>query len=289
MRSMSTFLLSCGLFALAVYGILGVMLAGSQAQPAPPTRFDRVAMLSHLAHHVMLPTYLAFEAEATDLQRATLELCEEPSRIRLATVQAHWKRAAKLWKRSEAFQLDLTQTYANSIGFWPTRPRRLWLALVSETPITPEFVENMGVAAHGLSAMEQLLFDAKASPSGVLHAMQQGPMAKRWCPYFTAMAVHLAAQAKAVAQLWRPEGGDFSGQVARAGQGSRAYPTSHQAISDVVNQLVSAVDGVQHKKIGKPLLGNGRKPWPNAVEVGRSGVSAALTIATLTLEGAFAI
>lgn len=106
-------------------------------------------------------------------------------------------------------------------------------------------------------------------------------------PFFTAMAVHLAAQAKAVAQLWRPEGGDFSGQVARAGQGSRAYSTSHQAISAVVNQLVSAVDGVQHKKIGKPLLGNGRKPWPNAVEAGRSGVSVALTIATL--EGAFAI
>ncbi len=286
MRPPST--LAClGFLALAVYSLLGCELAWSQPHKPSQTRCDRTAMLTHLAHRIMLPTYLAFEAETMALQRATAELCEAPSADQLKKAQASWRRATELWRRSQAFQLDLTQTYAKSIGFWPTRLRRLRVALAGDEPITPDFVETMRVAAHGLLAMEQLLCDVKAGKTGVLHAIKAGPMAKRWCPYLLAMATHLTDQAKAVAQLWRPEGGDFIGKIAGAGQGNTTYPTSHQAISDIVNQLVTAVEESARKKIGKPLRGNGRKPWPNAVEAGRSGVSAALVIATL--EGAFAI
>jgi len=145
----------------------------------------------------------------------------------------------------------------------------------------------MGAAAHGLSAIEYLLFDAEGGPTEVLQAMQTGPMAQRWCPYLVAMATHHADKALAVAQLWRPEGGDFSGTVARAGHGGTMYPTSHRALSDIVNQLVAAVEAVQNTKIGKPLRGNGQKPWPHAVEAGRSGTSTALLLATL--EGALAV
>ena len=276
-----------GLLALALHSPLGFEWAWGQPRTPPPTRFDRTTMLTHLAHHVMLPAYLAFETEATDLQRATAALCEAPNAARLEKAQASWRRAAEQWRRSEAFQLDLTQTYAKSIGFWPTRPRRLRAALAGNQPITPDYVETMGVAAHGLLAMEQLLFDTKTGNPGVLHAIQAGPRANRWCPYLLAMANHLATQAKAVAKLWRPEGGDFSGKVAGAGQGDTTYSTSHQAISGIVNQLVTAVEEVARKKIGKPLRGNGRKPWPNAVEAGLSGASVALAIASL--EGALAI
>jgi predicted lipoprotein len=275
------------LLALAALSVFGFQLTSRQPNTPPPTPFDRSQMLAHLAYHVMLPTYLEFEGEAKALQHATSQLCDAPTISRLEAAQAHWRQAASGWKRSEAFQLDLTQTYAKSIGFWPTRPPRLRLALTSTQPITPSFVEAMGAAAHGLSAMEHLLFDAEAGQTAVLQAIQNGPMAKRQCPYLVAMATHLADKAQAVAQFWRPEGADFSGTVAHAGQGGTTYPTSHQAISDIVNQLVSAVETVQNNKIGKPLRGNGQKPWPHTVEAGRSGASTELILATL--EGAFAV
>lgn len=286
MRYPST-LVGLGLLALAVCGVFGLKWASSQSPASPQTRFDRKAMLTHLAQNIMLPAYLEFEAATAALQRTTAELCDAPTMARLEAAQASWKHAAMLWKRSEAFQLNLTRTHAKAIGFWPTRPRRLRLALVSGQPITTAFVETMGAAAHGLSAMEQLLFDAKGGHTAVLDAIQQGPMAKRWCPYLVAMAAHLTSNARAVAQLWRPEGGDLSGSISRAGQGSTMYPTSHLAISHIVNRLVSTVELALLKKIGKPLHGNGRKPWPNAVEAGYSSTSTALTIATL--EGALAI
>lgn len=276
-----------GWLALVVCGVFGFELANSQSQAPPATPFDRSEMLAHLAHHVMLQTYLDFETAAEALQRDTALLCEAPTVARLEAAQASWQQAALQWERSDAFQLNLTRSYAKSIAFWPRRPRRLQLALVSEEPITPAFVEAMGAAAHGLSAMEQLLFDADARQTAVLLAIQEGPLAKRWCPYLAAMAVHLADKAQAVARLWRPEGLDFSGKLARAGQGDTLYPTSHRAISDIINQLVSAIETVLNDKIGKPLRGNGREPWPNAVEAGRSGISTALLVATL--EGALAV
>jgi hypothetical protein len=275
------------LLALAALGVFGFTLTSRQPHLPPPTPFDRAQMLAHLAYHVMLPTYLEFEDAAQALQHATSQLCDAPTMPQLETAQARWRQAASVWKRSEAFQLGLTQTYAQSIGFWPVRPRRIRLALTSAQPISPAFVETMGAAAHGLSAIEYLLFDAEGGQTAVLQAMQTGPMAQRWCPYLVAMATHLADKAQVVAQLWRPEGGDFSGTIARAGHGGTTYPTSHQAISDIVNQLVSAVETVQNTKIGKPLRGNGQKPWPHAVEAGRSGTSTALMLATL--EGALAV
>ena len=280
-------MLGLGLLMLIASGVFGFPLAHCQPQKSPAPPFDRSAMLAHLAYDVMLPTYLNFETAAVALQDATAQLCEAPALARLEAAQARWRQAALHWKRSEAFQLNLTQLYAKSIGFWPTRERRLRQALMSDEPITPAYIENMGVAAQGLSAMEYLLFDAEAGQTAVLQAMQEGPMAKRWCPYLVAMSAHLVEKAHAVARLWRPKGTDFSGTVAHAGQGGTIYPTSHRAISDIVNQLVSAVETVLNSKIGKPLRGNGRQPWPNAVEAGRSGSSKALLIATL--EGALAV
>ena len=274
------------LVALVICIVLGFASVMSQSQTPSPV-FDRSDMLAHLARRVMLPAYLAFEAETVALQRAATALCEAPSMGQLEAAQASWKRAAELWRRSEAFQLGVTRSYAKSIGYWPTRPRRLQLALTSEEPITPAFVEAMGVSAHGLSALEQLLFDDRIGEAGALRAIREGESAKRRCGYLVALTAHLAGRAQAVAGLWRPEQGDFSGNIARAGQGGAAYPTSHQAISEIVNQMVSAVEVTMLKKIGKPLHGNGRKPWPDAVEAGRSGASTALALATL--EGAFAI
>ncbi len=219
MRQPST--MTCfGLLALAACGVLRFELASSQPH-TPPMPFDRAEMLAYLAYNVMLPTYLDFAAAAASLQRATARLCEAPTTARLEAAQASWKQAAALWKRSEAFQLDLTRSYAKSIGFWPTRPRRLRLALMSGQPITPDFVKAMGVAAHGLSAMEHLLFDGEFGSTAVLRAIQEGPMANRWCPYLVAMTAS-RRQSQAVAQLWRP--GAASATTWRAGQGGATYP-----------------------------------------------------------------
>jgi predicted lipoprotein len=275
------------LLAPVVGIIFGLQLANSQPQKASATPFDRDAMLAHLAYHVMLPSYLDFEAAAKALQSDTDQLCQAPALDRLEAAQASWTQAALTWNRSEAFQLNLTQTYAKSIGFWPTRERRIQSALGDDKPMTAAYIESMGAAAHGLSAMEYLLFDTDARQTAVLQAMQEGALAKRWCPYLVATAAHLVDKAQAVARLWRSEGQDFSGKVARAGQGGTLYPTSHRAISDIVNRLVSTVETVANGKIDKPLRGNGLQPWPNAVQAGRSGTSKALLIATL--EGALAV
>ncbi len=175
----------------------------------------------------------------------------------------------------------------NRLGSGPQESAGYRAPLRDNKPITPTYVDSMGAAAHGISAMEYLLFDADAGQTALLQAMQEGALAKRWCPYLVATATHLVDKAQAIARLWRPEGLNFSGKVAHAGQGETLYPTSHRAISDIVNRLVSTVETVANGKIGKPLRGNGRQPWPNAVQAGRSGASKALLIATL--EGALAV
>jgi predicted lipoprotein len=242
-------------------------------------------MLAHLARQVMLPTYVRFERAAATLHDATQTLCAAPTLSHLETTQQAWRQAAVLWKRTGAFQLGPTHAFAAAIDFWPTRPRLLQSALQAPAPMTLARVESMGAGAQGLPALEYLLFDPQSDTAAVLERFLVGPTATSRCAYLVALTAHLAQQAQFVAKLWRPEGLDLAGEVARAGHGSTTYRSVHRAISAVVNHLLQAVETLQNKKISKPLRGNGRTPWPQAAEAWRSGDSVAHMVGSL--EGAF--
>jgi predicted lipoprotein len=74
-------------------------------------------------------------------------------------------------------------------------------------------------------------------------------------------------------------------ELAQAGQGSTAYPIVHTAVSDIVNRLLAAVEKLYKHKLGRPLHGNGRSPWPEWVEAWRSENS--LTNISENLQGLY--
>lgn len=280
-RRLLTFSLACWLTTLPG----DICLRAATAAPSPSNAFDRHRMLAHLARQVMLPTYVRFERAAATLHEAAQALCAERTLSHLEATQQAWRQAAILWKRTEAFQLGPTHTFVAAIDYWPARPHLLQRALQASASMTLARVESLGARAKGLPALEYLLFDPQSDAAAVLERFREGPPAASRCAYLVALTAHLAQQAQFVVQLWRPEGLDFVGEVARAGRGSATYRSVHQAISALVNHLLQAVETLQNKKIAKPLRGNGRTPWPQAAEAWRSGYSVAHMVGSLA--GAF--
>lgn len=244
--------------------------------PAPETpgaAFERSRMLDHLARHVMWPTYAEFASATSLLPELTAQFCAALSVEQLAALQQAWRRAVAPLQRSAAFRLGPAIGLAAAVDFWPSRPQVMQRVLGNPLPITAEFIESAGAAARGVSAIEYLLFDADGGNAAIMAQFRDGLKGERRCAYLGGLSQHLTQQAQFVANAWSPDGGNFVAELAKAGHGSVVYPTVHAAVSDVVNRFIVALEKVYKDKLGRPLHGNGRAPWPDWVEAGRSGNS----------------
>jgi predicted lipoprotein len=249
--------------------------AAPTASEGPATAFDRSRMLKHVARQVMLATYTDFATATRPMPELATQFCAALSMGHLTALQQAWRQAVVPLKRSEMFRLGPAAGLISAVDFWPSRPPLIQKALADPQPITEEFIESVGAAARGVSALEYLLFDPEGSNSALITQFRDGLKGKRRCAYLTGIIGHLAQQAQGVATAWSPDGGNFVAEVATAGQGSATYPTAHKAVSDIVNRLLAALEHVHKNKLGRPLYGNGKSPWPTWVEAGRSGNSLA--------------
>jgi hypothetical protein len=243
-------------------------------------------MLAHLARRVMWPTYVELATATQALPPLATQFCAALSVGHLTTLQQAWRRAVAPLKRSEAFRLGPGILLVSAVDFWPTRPPLIEKVLGNPQPITEEFIELVGAAARGIAAIEYLLFDPDRGDTTIIAQFRDGLKGKRRCAYLLGIMKHLAQQAQLVENAWNPSGGNFVTELALAGQGSTTYPTVHKAVSDVVNRLLAAVEKLHKDKLGKPLHGNGKSPWPESVEAWRSGNS--LTNVMENLQGLYA-
>jgi predicted lipoprotein len=261
--------------------------AALPAKDIPETVFDRSRMLEHMAKRVMRPTYVELATATQALPPLASQFCAALSVGHLTTLQHAWRRAVAPLKRSEAFRLGPAILLASAVDFWPTRPRLIQKVLGDPQPITDEFIALAGAAARGVAAIEYLLFDPDGSDTAIIAQFRDGLKGKRRCAYLLGISKHLAQQAQLVEHAWSPTGGNFVAELTQAGHGSTTYPTVHQAVSDIVNRLLAALEKLHKDKLGKPLHGSGKSPWPEAVEAWRSGNSLANILENL--QGLYAV
>jgi predicted lipoprotein len=146
-------------------------------------------------------------------------------------------------------------------------------ALDIQQPFTADLVESAGAAARGFAAIEYFLFDPEGGNPAIIQQFREGLQGKRRCAYLMAIIRHLIQQVEIVANAWSPHEDHFLVELIRAGKGSPTYPTVHQAISDLVNRMIEGLEKAMKNKLRKPFQGNGKTPWPEAVESWRGANS----------------
>jgi uncharacterized protein len=150
---------------------------------------------------------------------------------------------------------------ALAIHFWPD-PKGLGLkaqrALLAgdTTSLTPEAMAQQSVAARGLPALERLLYPAEALPPSA-------------CPLILATADDLARMADEMDAAWGP----YGDLLLTAGQpGNTAYLSPDEATQALFTQLVTGLEYIADRRIGRPL-GTFDKPRPELAEARASGRS----------------
>jgi predicted lipoprotein len=154
--------------------------AGCSNDPGA-TASDAKPVLVDVTNGVILPTYRATDAAAESLRVAAKALAAAPSEATLASTQAAWRAARKVWHQTEAFRFGpvKTKNISSAVDFWPARLETIEGVIAGTDPITPASFEELGSNAKGFMALEALLFDSAAGDAAALARLTTAPDAAR--------------------------------------------------------------------------------------------------------------
>lgn len=261
---MSSFVLRAAAFA--AMGALACGDDGGGEIPIDaPDGFDRAAMLRHLADEVFVPVHEEAAARAAALPGAIEAYCTAlgtgPAETEGAAARAAWGEAIDAWEAVDAALVGPAETNMRAL-----RDRVYAWPLLSTCGIDRDVVRYANDPAsydpaaalanvRSLSAIEYLLHPTSSAhtcpttPAGWDALGADLPRAR--CRLARALAGDVAATTEALAQAWRPAGGNYAGNLAAAG-GSGSTIESAQAAVNLVSDALFYVDKmVKDMKVGE--------------------------------------
>ncbi len=245
---------------LLASGAVGGLVVCTQSTGS--TTDGRRPLLESWGERVIMPTYRAFELEASVLAEKSGAFCTTPSAAALQEARDAWRSARSPWKQAEVFSfgphVDVPLRLGPKIDTWPARIDSIEEVLADSAPIDGD---ALGSTQKGFVVIEYLLFQPDVDVEAEFAALP------RRCTYLLATTQDLALRAELMRQAWDPEDGNYLAELTQAGQGSEAYPSVQLAVSELANRMVFTLENMQRDKLGKPL-GNasGGSPQPTSVE-----------------------
>jgi predicted lipoprotein len=246
--------------------LVGCGSEGNRTPDAAPDGFDRSALLDHVANRLLLPIQNTAATRAAALPVAIDAHCDALDAgtpgTTLDAARAAWVETIDAWQRAESVLIGPAamdnKTLRSYIYAWPSiatceidRDTASRFADPSSYDINAKLIR-----VRSLSAIEYLLYPPSAdhtciaAPPGWGGLGADVPRAR--CRLAEAIAIDVAAKTAAVATAWRPDGGDYVGQLVRAGQGGSSFATAHEAVNVVAGGLFYVDYIVKDMKIAEP-------------------------------------
>jgi uncharacterized protein len=271
LQSVHTFALSLAVpVAIAATGCGN----GSPARPdAFDTTFDRNALLANLASNVLLPIQADVDAKAALLPAAIATYCDAldagSAGTTLDTARTAWGAAVDAWERADTVRVgpaDMDNgALRDRIYAWPSlAPCDIDRDVLTHwnTPGSYDLSTKLG-RQRSLTTIEFLLYppsndhNCAVEPSGWTALQPDLPRAR--CRLAHTLAVDVAAAASELHTAWRADGGDYVGQLARAGTADSSLPSAHEAVNLVSNSFFYIDRVVKDMKLGEAagiVMGN---------------------------------
>lgn len=233
----------------------------------PFTRSDLLAQIGQCA----LDGYRRASETTGALAVAVRAYAAAPTETSLATARSAFTAAMPDYERIELLQFGPfgPKTAPGGAGLrdlvysWPNSSR----CLIDETIVdrsyeNDDFPAKGLVSARGLYALEYLLFhdgpnaclpNAAINAEGLWDGVGAEERARRRAKYAAIVADDVAARLSDVVQRWDASGGNFLGELATAGKGSRHFGSEQVALNSVMDALFYVDLDLKDAKLGRPL------------------------------------
>jgi len=229
---------------------------------------DQASVLSGLVKEVVLGMAREVRAESKTLHAAVRALSSEPSLERQRAAQSAFKRTTLAWKQAFAFRAG---PFASSeafqhAAFWPARLTVIDTVLGERAPVDEYLVQQLGVDARGLYALEYLLFDENHARTMVLTG---DPHAERIRAFALELSVNILGYADRIQRLLG-DGHEYAESFSKAGK---------QSVDTLAVQTLDTLSVVTGKFARIERARSEDRPLPFAVEGYFSGSSLEIVLA----------
>jgi predicted lipoprotein len=261
--------------ALAVAGLLKAACDGGKDGPGDEVDDVLAAMLADLGPRVVSPALARAGDAAGSLEAATTAWRDATAaggdgEVERAAAQTAWWALMSAWQEVELHQIGPAGSSITAVGgadlrdevySWPTVNR----CRVDQETVTAEwdaddFFETRLLNVYGLDALEFLIYappgenDCGATvdinAEGTWDALGVEGVQRNRAAYAAVLAAHVRANVDALQTAWDPAGGDFTGQVAGAGESGSVYESATQALNAVFDGLFYLEVVTKDRKLG---------------------------------------
>jgi predicted lipoprotein len=243
-----------------------LLLLLALAAPAA-AQVDHAALAERALNGHILPGFERLGAAIEALDDAAEAACA--AQATMQAVEAAYADAFDAWARIQHIRFGPAEEDNNgfAIEFWPdtkgSTPRTLAALVANEDPVVddPAAFAQVSVAARGLMALDQLLFDPEAAP------IEPGSYR---CRLLTAITGDLVATTTRMVERWRDPWG---GMLTSAGAPDNpVYLAPEESTRALYSALADGLRADIDLRLGRPL-GTFERPQPRRAEAWRSGRS----------------
>ncbi len=227
----------------------------------------RDEVLVALVRGPVLEDTRAIAVTSAALAESTARLAAAPSPKGVEDARTAWRACAVRWKRGLCFRHGpLVESAALfRCAFWPPRPKAIDALVSDAEPLTDARIDDLGVDAKGLYAVEYLLFGASKPDAGSVAALL-APEAERRRRAIAALAHSIRRWADQATNALG-DGSATATQVSLGGQ---------ETVNGLVNQMASTVESVVKRVTQVSELAASAHLSPSEVEGWPSGISTEL-------------
>jgi predicted lipoprotein len=249
------------------YGACGLEQDEAEVADASARR----ELLSNLGEHVILATYEEFSAAAQKLDAALAAYADAPGETTRTAAQMAFVEALRVWERAEVYQLgpaaDVTNFNPGALGLraeiyaWQdANPCVVDRGLINKSYESDDFEGDVYPYGRDLSAIERLLFSTEAATAcpasdkvvtaEAWAALGNSELTERRARYAASAGAVVTAKAKQLVKAFRD---DFLPELTQAGEGSKLFDRTQEALNAVTNALFYIDFDVRDMKLGGPL------------------------------------
>lgn len=249
---------------------------GAGPEPEPVSEALR-ALLGDVGPAVVMPAIdratPAAAALATAARAWQAALTTGDGAAERLAAQVAWADAMDVWQELEVLQvgpaggsLDVVggQDLRDIVYSWPTvNPCRVDQVTAEAGYASATFLDDNLVNVYGLDALETLLFaddaanacgpEVDINATGAWAALGADEVRSRRAAYAVVAADGVVDAIAALAEAWSPDGDDFSGAIATAGDSGSPYASADDALDDVFAALFYLELETKDRKLAEPL------------------------------------
>lgn len=235
---------ACAISLLTVVSLSG---CSDDTTSTPPTTTDSTTVtqvIDTVSYNVILGTYSDLKLKSEQLVAAIQTLQATPTAATLSAAQQAWRDARRPWEESEAFLFGPVETQGidQGIDSWPVNKADLDNVLASNATLTKAYIDGLEGTLKGFHTIEYLLFGTNANK-------QIGDFTSRQFEYLNAVTQSFSASTSSLWKAWDPSGQNFVATLATAGSANATYPTTHDALQELINGMAGICDEVASSKI----------------------------------------